>query len=262
MDELVRTEAKKPTIPKKWDFNTADKNFDKYIHDWRRLTIDVVSELWVFYNKLAFKTGVGDNPPNGGKWPTWYEWLQNKGIGENTPLRHFKALGWLSSDSLVGKMTGNAENYTPTAIIAMVKEVLGGIDLDPASCDFAQKVVKAKRYYTEKENGLNKSWKGRVFLNPPYGMPQIRDFTNKLIDELSNIEAAILLTNDQTDTKWWHKCALKAALICMPMGRVHFYTPEIEETSPTNGQTFFYFGTKQNEFCEVFADSGLIVKVI
>jgi len=29
------------------------------------------------------------------KLPTWFEWLEAKGIEHNTPIRHFKALGWL-----------------------------------------------------------------------------------------------------------------------------------------------------------------------
>ena len=70
----------------------ADKDFDKHIFNWRRLTIDVVSELWVFYKKLAKpgkRTDLGANAPG------WQEWLDSKGICKDTPLRHFKSLGWI-----------------------------------------------------------------------------------------------------------------------------------------------------------------------
>ncbi len=159
-------------------------------------------------------------------------------------------------------MTGNAENYTPAPIIDKVRQVLGGIDLDPASCKFAQQTVKAKKYYTEENSGLDKPWEGRVFLNPPYGMPLIREFTDKLVAELPAITSAILLTNDQTDTKWWHKSAANASLICLPRGRLHFTTPDGKETSPTNGQTFFYYGTKPATFKAAFSELGLIVEVL
>ena len=56
------------------------------------------------------------------------------------------------------------------------------IDLDPASCEMAQEVVKAKTYCTEQDDGLSMSWSGCVFLNPPYGMPQIREFTDNAVD--------------------------------------------------------------------------------
>lgn len=164
--------------------------------------------------------------------------------------------------SLVGKMTGNAENYTPRDIIKKVRKVLGGIDLDPASCEYAQRIVRAKKYYTKEDNGLDKPWRGKVFLNPPYGMPDIRNFTDKLITELPNIESAILLTNDQTDTNWWQKCAINTRIICMPNSRINFYTPDKEKTSPTNGQSLFYYGDKEERFYDVFSKMGIIIKVM
>ena len=57
----------------------AHKNFDKYIRDWRRLSISVVSELWVFYQKLAFRSGEVDKCANV-HLATWLTWLDNKGI--------------------------------------------------------------------------------------------------------------------------------------------------------------------------------------
>lgn len=259
--ELAKIEIDKPEIPKSWDYEKANRDFDRHIRNWRRLTGDVVSQLWVFYNKLK----VGHRPKsslNREQLPTWEEWLTNKGIGKNTPTLHFQQLGWLPSDSLVDRLTGNIENYTPEVVIDKVRAVLDEIDLDPASCKIAQKIVKAKTYYTEKDDGLTKSWEGRVFLNPPYSMPQIRNFTDKLIEELPNIDAAILLTNDQTDTAWWHKCAINAKAICIPSGRIRFYTPGKEQTSPTNGQTFFYYGDNVAEFRNIFSEVGLIVKVL
>jgi len=193
------------------------------------------------------------------KYPTKKKYL---------PIVQEKAHTWTNkalsgqSESLVSKLTGNEENYTPEAIIQKVKEVLGGIDLDPASCEYAQQKVNAKKYYTKDDDGLSKSWSGRVFLNPPYGMPKIREFTDKLIAELPNIQAAIMLTNDQTDTAWWQKCAINAKVICMPSGRLRFYTEVLEETSPTNGQTFFYYGDYEETFCRVFSELGLLVKVM
>lgn len=164
--------------------------------------------------------------------------------------------------SLVGAFTANAENYTPKHIVERVKHVMGEIDLDPASCEYAQKIVQAKEYYTKEDSGLNQSWYGNVFLNPPYGMPDIRNFTDKLIDSLPELESAILLTNDQTDTKWWHKCADQTNCICFLKGRISFYTPNETWTSPTNGQTIMYFGDNREKFIMGFIEFGLIMRVI
>ena len=61
----------------------------------------------------------------------------------------------------------SAERYTPEYIIAPGREVLGGFDLDPASCDTANSIVKAASYLTARDNGLAHEWDGRLFLNPP-----------------------------------------------------------------------------------------------
>ena len=63
------------------------------------------------------------------------------------------------------------EQYTPAPIIEMCREVLGTIDLDPASCELANKCVKAKKIFTQ-EDGLatfEQQWHGNVFMNPPGG---------------------------------------------------------------------------------------------
>ena len=167
--------------------------------------------------------------------------------------------GMRSSNALVSKFTGDQENYTPEYIIENARMVLGTIDLDPASCELAQKIVKAKTYFTEEDNGLEHPWIGNVFLNPPYQMPLIRQFTNKLIDELSNIKSAILLTNNSADTLWFHKCAINATAICFTKGRIYFYTVDREETRPVNGQAFFYLGRDRDKFYKVFSEIGLIM---
>jgi hypothetical protein len=61
------------------------------------------------------------------------------------------------------------EHYTPEPIVTAARAALGRIDLDPASCAFANRLVQAKRYYNKRTNGLRRSWYGRVFLNPPGG---------------------------------------------------------------------------------------------
>ena len=185
-------------------------------------------------------------------------------ISNLTPTQAYKQLDILkeSTKTLVGKFTGNQENYTPRGVIDAVRGVLGSIDLDPASCEKAQEIVQANEYFTEEDDGLSRLWNGNVFLNPPYQMPQIRQFTDKLIEELPHVTSAILLTNNNTDTQWFHKCAEKAKIICFTKGRINFYTVEIEETQPTNGQTFFYFGNNEKLFIQVFGNLGILMKAI
>lgn len=57
--------------------------------------------------------------------------------------------------------------FTPPEIIKRVHAVMGGIDLDPASCAKANEIVGAKQFFTAADDALNRPWRGRVFVNPP-----------------------------------------------------------------------------------------------
>ena len=46
------------------------------------------------------------------------------------------------------------EWYTPAKYIEAARKVMGGIDLDPATCELANKTVKATKYHTKENNGL------------------------------------------------------------------------------------------------------------
>lgn len=60
------------------------------------------------------------------------------------------------------------EWYTPSLYIEAARQVMGGIDLDPASCAVADQTVKATNYFSQEEDGLAQTWHGRVWCNPPF----------------------------------------------------------------------------------------------
>lgn len=64
------------------------------------------------------------------------------------------------------------EHYTPASIVEPARKVLERIDLDPASCFFANQLVQAKSWIGQEADqgpALLLPWHGRVFLNPPGG---------------------------------------------------------------------------------------------
>lgn len=166
------------------------------------------------------------------------------------------------TDTTASKWTGDPESYTPEKYIKAARIIMGNIDLDPATNAFAQETVLADEWYDEREDGLLQAWTGRVWLNPPYSHPTVANFINKLCDEYEsgNVAAAILLTNNNTDTKWWHRAAKVSSATCFTLGRINFYKADGSETEPTNGQTFFYFGKDTAVFKKVFSQFGLIMK--
>jgi hypothetical protein len=57
------------------------------------------------------------------------------------------------------------------------RNTLGGkFDLDPASCAEANKIIRAKRFFTKAENGLSHPWPGNVWCNPPFCFPLVEAF--------------------------------------------------------------------------------------
>jgi len=154
---------------------------------------------------------------------------------------------------------GNNDWYTPDSYVESARKVLISIDLDPASSDLAQKTIKATEYHTEESNGLNQEWKDKtIWMNPPYSMPLIREFIDKLIDE--STKSWIVLTNNSSDTGWFHKLLSESDLICLTKGRVSFENGE-KVMATRQGQAFFYKGDNQAEFAEEFKQYGAILEV-
>lgn len=159
--------------------------------------------------------------------------------------------------------TGENEWYTPDEHIELARQVLGSIDLDPASSHVANKVVQSATFFSEETNGLQKEWAGNVWLNPPYSQPAIAHFADKMVEEWKSgrVTAAIVLTHNYTDTAWFHALAGAATAICFTRGRVRFVSPTGELAAPTQGQAFFYFGHDADIFADVFGEVGFVVEV-
>ena len=258
MNNLV-TFSEKPAIRNDWDYARSVEMVGPVIGRWKKeARAMVIPELW---NAHELLDGRGNNQYRIVKNFTFQNYCEAIGITRQTG-RNWLIEAKLIETALVTKHTGNQENYTPRDVIDDVRKVMGGIDLDPASCPMAQETIEADRYFTEDDSGLSHAWSGRVFLNPPYQHPLIQEFTDKLVSELNNIHSAILLTNNNTDTRWFVKSANAASLVCLTTGRINFYTENIEKTMPTNGQAFFYFGDDSDAFAEVFKRRGLVVRVV
>jgi hypothetical protein len=170
------------------------------------------------------------------------------------------------------------EWYTPSRYIEAARQVMGSIDLDPASCELANRTVKAKRYFIERENGLAQEWYGNIWLNPPYGLDKslpneqrstIGKWVNRLIHfySVGDIEQAILLTTCQVNSAWFD--LLWQHPICFPKQKIRFYLPHGSTSKPRLGHNFdshmfgsvlVYLGPHEQRFIEVFQQFGTIAK--
>ena len=164
------------------------------------------------------------------------------------------------TDIAACQWTGDPEWYTPPKYIEAARAVMGSIDLDPASNEYAQKTVRADEWFGKRDDGLAQQWNGRVFLNPPYGQPDCSNFVEKLCADYAagNVPSAVLLTDNRTDTRWWHLAATTSAAICFTLGRINFQKEGGSGGGYTNGQTFFYLGSDVDAFITEFSPFGLI----
>lgn len=167
---------------------------------------------------------------------------------------------------------------TPDYIIEKVRNAMGSIDLDPATHPAAQSIVKATNYYTIETNGLDKEWKGNIWLNPPYSRGNIDLFVDKAISEWNekfNADKMCILVNSQTDTAWYHKLLNSADCVLLFRKRIKFWKIEGNEVhkrwkSSTTGKmtnaprylnSLFWFGNYDcYPFIQQFDNEGTIMQ--
>lgn len=155
--------------------------------------------------------------------------------------------------------SGDVEFYTPETIIEAAREAMGGIDLDPASCLEANRVVRASRFYTRETDGLSLPWYGRVWENHPFEKNKNHLWINKLIGEylVGNVEAACCITWANIDTDWFRP--LLAYPQCFPHGRIHYRQPggKTKKGAP-KGSVITYLGDDVERFARAFEHIGTV----
>lgn len=154
--------------------------------------------------------------------------------------------------------SSSEEWYTPPHILDRVVAFFGEIDLDPCSNSKTSPNVPASSHYTKADDGLVQSWRGRVYMNPPYGLG-IGLWVQKLLAayEHGTIEAGVALVPARTDTAWfWPFWRFP---LCFVRGRLHFGSPEGKDNSATFPSVIACISTDRETFAACFGELGYIV---
>lgn len=156
------------------------------------------------------------------------------------------------------------EWHTESEYVDAARDVMGGIDLDPASCEIANQTIQAARYFSAADDGLSKPWTGRVWLNPPYGKTGGKSNQARWSARLrrdycaGHVSQAVLLVNACTGDRWFSP--LWDYAICFPDHRIKFISPMGRRNQPTHSSCFVYFGPNVDAFAWTFGAIGPVVR--
>jgi hypothetical protein len=151
---------------------------------------------------------------------------------------------------------------TPRKIWEPIQEFFGGrIDLDP--CSNHNSAVPAGQRICLPEDGLEKEWFGKVFVNPPYGR-ELKNWVLKGITEylMGNIQEVVFLIPAYVDTKIWQQAIFgKASAICFLNGRVKFELNGETSQSAPMPCALVYIGGRNKQFVSLFKTLGFTFEV-
>jgi phage N-6-adenine-methyltransferase len=150
----------------------------------------------------------------------------------------------------------DSDNYgTPPEVLDVGRELLGGdFDLDPCSNAEAQKIVRARVFWTKEDNCLaQKVWKARrMWMNPPYSRI-VKEIIKRLHVEIEagHIKTGLVLVNNTTDTTWFHSM-MRHYPTWFSEERLAFIANGEPLEDTRQGQAAFYIGPKLPAFRRLF----------
>jgi len=192
-----------------------------------------------------------------------------------TPYEEAIARREIQRQQQIQVITGSSETnewYTPAHIIELAREVLGDIDLDPASSPEANDTVRAASYCTIQEDGYTQPWGStdsptRVWLNPPYGKEDGERETNamrwsrKLIGEYQagRVESAILLVKAALGYEWFEEL-WRLYPTCLLRKRLSFVRADGSNDGQSKHATaLLYLGKDIDGFRSAFQPIGRVI---
>ena len=117
-----------------------------------------------------------------------------------------------------GMLTSETDEWaTPKDFFDELNSIYGPFDVDV--CANASN-SKCAVFFDKETDGLQQEWKGKCWMNPPYGRT-ISKWMKKAYESAGNGTIVVCLVPARTDTKWWHDYAMKGQVTFI-RGRLKF----------------------------------------
>ncbi len=126
------------------------------------------------------------------------------------------------------RASDSQQNYQPKSLVWLtppfILRALGEFDLDPCAAPEPRPWATAKVHWGHADNSLGRPWKGRIWLNPPYGPKEsIRPWMHRMAEH--NHGTALVFARTETrlffETVWG-----RATAIMFLRGRLCFHRPD------------------------------------
>ena len=105
MDDIIIYELKNPSIPEEWDYKGSVKRMKRLVLNWKSISVEILTELYIAKSKLTYQGVRNDLDPNGLKLG-WENYLIEVGLSKETVRR------WLN-------------RYNPEMKVILPKEIEG-----------------------------------------------------------------------------------------------------------------------------------------
>jgi hypothetical protein len=111
-----------------------------------------------------------------------------------------------------------------------ILDAVGPFDLDPAAA-WPRPWPCAERNIPAEQDGLNASWEGRVWLNPPFHRYEVA----KWIRKLAAHGMGTALLHARTEAEWFEPVWAKARAILFLADRLYFHYPDGRRAEANSG---------------------------
>lgn len=159
----------------------------------------------------------------------------------------------------INQDSGNVELYTPGNVVEAARRTLGVIDLDPCSSVRANATVRAARYFSKKDDGLRRIWRGNVWMNHPFSREENPLWIRKILQEYEHglVRAACCITYASTSERWFEPLLHYPQCFLVP--RTNYFLPNGKiHRGVTKGSVVTYLGKRLHAFRDNFADLGVV----